>query len=290
MMTDVTIASNATVDDPVDDEIAGYLDPKVPRSFLLFAGAGSGKTRSLVKAVNYLRDTHGRDLAVRGHRVGVITYTNAACDEIKRRIDFHSLFHVSTIHSFAWELIRCFHHDIREWLRADLTADIQKLREDEDKGRRGTKASITRQVQIESKAKRLERLDGIRSFSYSPNEENKGSNSLNHAEVIEICSAFITSKPLMRWILAGRFPFLLIDESQDTNRHLVDAFFVVAQEHADRFALGLIGDVMQRIYADGKERIEEALPKDVGQAVQETQSSVSQAYRRADKQGPRGGG
>lgn len=68
----------------------------------------------------------------------------------------------------------------------------------------------------------------------------------------------------MRWILIGRFPFLLIDESQDTNRHLINAFFIVAREHASQFALGLVGDVMQRIYADGKERIEDELPSTWG--------------------------
>ncbi|NKB53746.1 MAG: AAA family ATPase [Rhizobiaceae bacterium] len=260
MMTEAATKSNVSLDDPVDLEIAGYLNPKKPQSFFLFAGAGSGKTRSLVNALNYIADTHGRDLALRGHRVGVITYTNAACDEIDRRIEFHPLFYVSTIHSFAWELIKNFHHDIREWLRANLASDIQELQKKEDRVRARTKASITRQAQIESKTKRLDRLDSIPSFSYSPNGENKEPNSLNHSEVIAICAAFITQKPLMRWILVGRFPFLLIDESQDTNRHLIDALFIVAEEHSDRFAMGLIGDVMQRIYGDGKERIEEELP------------------------------
>lgn len=253
--------SNIALDDPVDDEIASYLDLTSPRCFFLFAGAGSGKTRSLVKALNHVKATYGQELSLRGQRVGVITYTNAACEEIKRRIDFSPLFHVATIHSFAWELIKGFHHDIREWLRESLVADIEELKVLEEKGRAGTKASITRLAQIESKSKRLDRLGEIKSFTYNPNGENRERNSLNHSEVIAICSSFIARKPLMRWILVGHFPFLLIDESQDTNRHLVDALFVPAQEHSDRFALGLIGDVMQRIYADGKERIEDELPE-----------------------------
>ena len=65
----------------------------------------------------------------------------------------------------------------------------------------------------------------------------------------------------MRRILLGRFPILLIDESQDTNRHLVDALLSTAREHPEQFCLGLIGDVMQRIYTDGKEQIEANLPK-----------------------------
>ncbi|WP_373413540.1 UvrD-helicase domain-containing protein [Ensifer aridi] len=263
-MTIAAIASNVAVDDPVDEEIAGYLDIAAPRSFFLFAGAGSGKTRSLAKALNHIRERHGRALALRGQRVGVITYTNAACDEINRRVEFHPLFYVSTIHSFAWELIRGFHNDIREWLRDDLTKDIEQLKQEEAKGRQGTKASIARQSRIASKTKRLDRLDTIRSFAYNPSGENGEPNSLNHSEVIAICSTFIAEKPLMRWILTGRFPFLLIDESQDTNKHLIDALFVVAKEHEGRFGLGLIGDVMQRIYADGKERIEAELPPSWG--------------------------
>ena len=260
MIVEAAEISNIALDDPVDDEIASYLDLANPRCFFLFAGAGSGKTRSLVKALNYVKTNYGHELSLRGQRVGVITYTNAACEEIKRRIDFSSLFHVATIHSFAWELIKGFHHDIRDWLRKNLEDDIEELKAQEAKGRAGTKASITRLAQIESKSKRLARLGEFKSFSYNPNGENREANSLNHAEVIAVCSAFIAEKPLMRWILVGRFPFLLIDESQDTNRHLVDALFVPAQEHSDRFALALIGDVMQRIYADGKERIEDELP------------------------------
>ena len=260
MSVAVVPETNITLDDHVDDELATYLDPENPSSFFLFAGAGSGKTRSLVKALAHIRKNHGRYLSLRGKRVAVISYTNAACDEIKRRSDFDTLFYVSTIHSFAWELVQDFTHDIREWLRKDLADSIVKLEADEAKGRAGTKASITRQSQISSKTKRLSRLDEIPYFSYSPTGENGEPNSLNHAEVISICASFLATKPLMQWILTGKFPFLLVDESQDTNKNLIDAFFATAAAHEKRFALGLIGDVMQRIYADGKEKIEQHLP------------------------------
>lgn len=256
--------SNTSVDDQVDVEIANYLDLKNPRSFFLFAGAGSGKTRSLTLALEHIRHNYGKDLTQHGHRVGVITYTNAACDEIDRRIGFDPLFYITTIHSFCWELICNFSRDIREWLRENLQTDISTLREEERNGRPGTKASTIRQIQIESKQKRLERLDSIYHFSYSPSGENKAPNSLNHSEVIEICAHFISEKPLMRWILSGRFPFLLIDECQDTNKRLIDALFITAAENPKQFSLGLIGDLMQRIYADGKERLEQEIPDSWG--------------------------
>ena len=252
--------SNRTIDDHVDEEIASCLNLQNPKSFFLFAGAGSGKTRSLVAALKHVRKQFGTKLKLRGQRIAVITYTNSACDEIVQRIEFNSLFHVSTIHSFAWQLIENFNVDIREWLKKRLHDDIVELEELESKGRAGTKASITRLAQIESKKERLSRLDDIKRFIYNPNGDNRETNSLSHAEVIAIAAGFLSEKPLMQRILINQYPFLFIDEGQDTNRYLVDAFFSVEEKHRGRFCLGFFGDTMQRIYNDGKERMEAGLP------------------------------
>lgn len=254
------VATNASLDDHVDAEIAECLSLSAPQSFFLLAGAGSGKTRSLVGALNHIRDQYGARLKLSGKRVGVITYTNAACDEIVRRIEYDTLFHVSTIHSFAWDLIGGFNVDIREWLRVDLVADIAELERLEAKGRKGTKASIERLSRIESKTDRYTRLDEVKSFIYSPAGDNREKNSLSHDEVIKICASFLTDKPLMQSIVVNRFPFLLIDEGQDTNKYLVDALLVVEERFRGRFSLGFFGDTMQRIYNEGKEQIERVLP------------------------------
>jgi DNA helicase-2/ATP-dependent DNA helicase PcrA len=115
-------------------------------------------------------------------------------------------------------------------------------------------------VKIESKQKRLDRLATIKNFTYNPNGENIGKNSLNHAEVIGIAADFLTEKLLMQRILIRKYPVLLIDESQDTQKDLIDAFFTVQREHSEEFCLSLFGDTMQRIYSDGKTGLEEAVP------------------------------
>jgi DNA helicase-2/ATP-dependent DNA helicase PcrA len=66
----------------------------------------------------------------------------------------------------------------------------------------------------------------------------------------------------MQSVLVNQYPFLLVDESQDTNKRIVDALLLVQGAHVGQFSLGFIGDTMQRIYNDGKERIEEELPPD----------------------------
>lgn len=249
------------VDDHVDTEITSYLDLQTPRSFFLFAGAGSGKTRSLVEALRYVRKKYGRRLQLQRKKVAVITYTNAACDEITQRLDYDPIVEVSTIHSFVWKLIQTLHSDIKEWLKLDLRRSIDELNEQQRKGKVG-KAALDRAHKIESKQRRLGALDSVRQFTYSPTGENRGRDALNHAEVIKLGAYFLTEKPLMQSILISRFPILLVDESQDTNRHLMDAFLQVQKAHRDRFVLGLFGDTMQRIYSDGKVGLDKDLPSD----------------------------
>ena len=251
-----------TQGDELRKTIATCLDLEDPKSFFLYAGAGTGKTRAVVEALGIFRDRYGTQFRQSSQRVAVITYTNAACDEIRRRIDFDSIFAVSTIHSFAWEQIRSYNKDISDWLRTNLCSEIAELRKKQASGRPGTKAALEREVQLESKQKRLEHLDAIRHFTYNPNGENVGKNSLNHAEVIAISAVFLTDKPLMRQILIRKHPVLLIDESQDTQKNLIDAFFDLQADNPEKFSLCLFGDTMQRIYADGKVGLEHAVPTD----------------------------
>lgn len=261
-MTVAAPIANDDLDLHVDEEIKKYLDPKAPKSFFLFAGAGSGKTRSLVAALDHLRGTMGRSLRMRGQKVAVITYTKAARDEIIRRTQFDPVIAVSTIHSFAWTLIEGFNHDIREWLRVALNDDILDLQAKEAKGRAGTKASAERLADIASKQRRLTRLDTTKKFVYSPDSDNRGRDSLNHAEVLKLAGEFLQTKPTLRQILRDGYPYILVDESQDTNRHIVEALFAFQAVHKDEVVVGLFGDMMQRIYGDGQPGLGENLPTD----------------------------
>lgn len=253
---------NNNIDNHVDEEIFQCLNIEKPNSFFLFAGAGSGKTRSLVNVLSEIDANYGVILRKNRQRVAIITFTNAACDEIKHRLDYNPLFSVSTIHSFVWELIKDHTPDIKEWLRINLKEEIADLNTQQSKSRGVNKSSIDRERKIDSKTKRLNRLDDIIQFTYNPNGDNLSKDSLNHSEVIYIGAYFLMHKKIMQTILATRFPILLIDESQDTKKELIDAFFEVQKNNTERFSLGLFGDTMQRIYNDGKERLGENLPKD----------------------------
>jgi len=246
---------------PVDKEIYSCLNLDNPKSFFLFAGAGSGKTRSLVEVLKRFKHENITRFRKNGQKAAIITYTNAACDEIKSRLEYDSAFHVSTIHSFAWKLINPYTNDIRNWLTSNLAEEIADLREKQDKARSTTtKTYIDRERKIELKNRRLSILPDIKKFTYNPNGDNLEINSLNHGEVIKITAGFIQNKPLMQNILIQKYPIILIDESQDTKKELVDAFFEVQKNKSANLCLGLFGDTMQRIYTDGKADLGQNIP------------------------------
>ncbi|WP_413538166.1 UvrD-helicase domain-containing protein [Enterococcus malodoratus] len=247
------------VDDHVDEEIKNCIMEDNPRSFFMFAGAGSGKTRSLINILSFINKELGEEFSIYSRQVAVITYTNAACDEISRRLNFESLFAVSTIHNFLWNLIKPYQQDIKIWVIDSIEKEILELKEKQSKGRGGD-AATKRLEKIEQKYKRLEKIKTIEKFSYNPNGENVGYDSLNHSEVIKMGAYFIAKEETMQKVLIGKYPILFIDESQDTKKDLVDALLVVYEKYKKQFVIGMFGDMMQRIYMDGKDNLALHIP------------------------------
>src|SRR3990172_11089595 len=127
--------SNTNYTNGLHNVLDNCLDLNSPKSFFLYAGAGSGKTMALIEAMIMLREKFGEVFRFTPRKIAVITYTNAACDVIKHRIDYDPIFIVSTIHSFAWRLIQSYQKDIREWLKQNLEKEITELNEQQRKGR-----------------------------------------------------------------------------------------------------------------------------------------------------------
>lgn len=249
-----------TFDAAADETIQACLSLDAAKSFFLYAGAGSGKTRSLKNALQHILETVGPELARHGRQVGVITFTNSARDEILRRIAHSPIIHVATIHSFAWTLIRGHTDDIRAWLMAKIPDEIA-MKQGKLSRARTEKSKADYKYEIASLEARLAELTAISTFTYNPSGDNFGKDALVHPEVISICSELLMTKQTLQKIIIAHYPFLLIDESQDTMVEFIDAFLAFEETHKDRFALGLIGDMMQRIYSVGKADLAEAIPE-----------------------------
>lgn len=253
----------ANADNNIDLQLKECVSNEKRKSFFLFAGAGSGKTYSLVKLLENIQNVWGNKLMREHRQVAVITYTNAATDEIMRRIDYNPLFHVSTIHSFVWDSIKTYQKDIKARYLQRLQANIDELQAKIDATKnKETKTYKANQEKINHLIERKEAKEKIDKFIYNPNGDNLKANSLNHSDVIEIGTQMLQVNLLLQQIITQQYPFMLIDESQDTRSGLVDAFFTIQKNFPNDFTLGLIGDIKQRIYMDGKADIKNLIPAD----------------------------
>lgn len=259
---------NNNIDSQVDETLEKCILATPRKSFFLFAGAGSGKTYSLVLLLKKIRDKIGQDLMLRGKNVAVITYTNAATDEIINRLDYSPVFHISTIHSFVWDVIKYYQNDIKQLYCQYLRDDIRIIGEKLDSARnKTTKTYRTNFEKMNYLKDRLERAETIEKFVYNPNGSNPEYNALSHADVIKISAQMIMNSLMLQRIIAQRYPIFLIDESQDTKKELVDAFFSIQKNFGETFTLGLLGDQKQRIYTDGKKDMVSIIPIEWEQPV-----------------------
>ncbi len=217
-------------------------------SFSVIAGAGSGKTTSLVEALKTIKNSRGKELRKNGQRVVCITYTNRAVGVISSRLGFDELFYVSTLHGFLWAEIARFQDAIRDALRdAIIPRHMEKAR-DKDNGGMSQAAQKARK-DLERLTTELAALDAHKPpVSYVETVISDYSKCvLNHDDVIDVAAYLITNKPLLRKGLGFKYPFIFVDEAQDTFPQVVEALNAVCAGEGLPI-IGYFGDPMQQIY------------------------------------------
>lgn len=218
----------------------------------MIAGAGSGKTTSLIKALKYIDGTFGKELRVQNRRVACITYTTGAESEIREDVGDDNLFHVSTIHSFLWELIRPFQADIKKWVISKIDKKREKLEEEKLAFTSRTRASTIEKMEANLiKNQHIkENLQSVPYFKYETGSSYlKG--ILGHDDIMKMGPELITQNPLLQSIIAEKYPYFFIDESQDTDKEFILSLKIVDQNFSTKFCLGFFGDPMQKIYMTG---------------------------------------
>ena len=196
------------------------------KSFRVEAGAGAGKTYSLLRVIEWLDHERKNSYTITGQHIACITYTNAAVDVIKSRLATDSFIRPSTIHTFAWELIKQF--------QSSLIAAVEELRLLPKK---------------EENPSELISASDVKHITYSLGVRyvENGTLYLYHDDVIKLFSKLMDNRKF-RSVLARKFPVILIDEYQDSFRLVMDQFikYFIEKETGPQF--GLFGDAWQTIY------------------------------------------
>lgn len=191
------------------------------QSFVLEAGAGAGKTYSLIASLNRILEDTPSYLARADQQVACLTYTKVARDEIIRRTDASPRVFADTIHGFLWQMIAPYQ---RTMARAVLASPAWAQ-------------TLIGETSLDGRA--IEYDLGIRGIT-------EQSVRLHHDDVPQLAVELL-KLPKFRSLIADRFPIIFIDEYQDTPDGLVNALL---GDDADSVTplLGFFGDHWQQIY------------------------------------------
>ena len=229
-----------------DTEIKECIDKN--RSFSVISGAGSGKTQSLLTALSYIRDSKADELRKKDQKILCITYTNRAVGVIFSRLNFDEIFYVSTLHSFLWTVINRFSTDIRKTLiDHHIPAQIAKKQEDDNGG--NSKKAVAAREKIASLQEDIKFLQEVSNFSYSDNStfSNYSEGQLSHDDIIAIAGHLITNNAILQKIMAQKYPYVFVDEAQDTFPEIVTALNTLCSG-SNLPIVGYFGDPVQQIY------------------------------------------
>ena len=208
--------------DKVDEQIVETL--KSGRSFRVEAGAGSGKTYSLNRAIEWIQANKWSDYRRKKQNVVCITYTNAAVDVIAERLTKDSFILPSTIHSFAWNAIKQY-----QSVLIDAVTTNPEFLPDEGDFYKVTKVD----------------------YNLGHRYKENGIQYLYHDDVLKLFCLLLDNAKFRR-VFADKYPLILIDEYQDSYKPIIDRFidFFIAKDIGPQF--GFFGDAWQTIYQSNK--------------------------------------
>ncbi|MGC5791481.1 UvrD-helicase domain-containing protein [Herbaspirillum huttiense] len=239
-------------DTSADIKLRTILDDDTSTGFVMVSGAGSGKTTSIIKALDHLRQTRGSYLRQRAKKIACITYTEVAVNEIWGDVGNDPLFHVSTIHSFLWAALKPFQEDIANWVDRRIDQKISDIEAKISGYTNRTRETTRLQDASDLERYREQKLNiiSVGRFTYGVGSDySKG--ILGHDDIIRLSTELIHSQPLIAKVVGQKFPFVFVDESQDTAPNVVDALKAISRALGSKFCLGFIGDPMQKIYTAG---------------------------------------
>lgn len=252
--------------------------------FKVFAGPGAGKTHLLVENIKNIIN-NSKKLSFSGRKILCITYTNAAADEIVNRLgNYNEFVYVSTIHSFVYDqIIKESQQQLRVVIKEKFNMELDSStrimprqegfrllsKEDEEQIRQFTTEKSGLDIGPSSRIKIEEcivDISYINKFPFNKDATVKLNPSsfseelaywikygmwtmvqkIDFDEILYFGYELVKRYKHIVYNLQYRFPYVLIDEYQDTNplqNALLKAF-----ADSSKCILGVIGDIAQSIY------------------------------------------
>jgi len=228
---------------------------------VVFAGAGSGKTRVITHRIAHLVQRGN----VPPYRILAVTFTNKAAGEMRARLqrlvgDAARDLWVGTFHAICAKLLRRYHEECgvkRDFViydDSDQKAMLTRVVRDEklDEKRYAPKFIAGRINSAKQEGKGPEQLNASDPFErriidlYRIYEERmRACGALDFGDLIYRLVVGMRESPVLLAELRHRFQHVLVDEFQDTNHVQYELVRLLAVEHQQ---LCVVGDDDQSIY------------------------------------------
>lgn len=209
------------------------------KSFILEAGAGSGKTRSLIETLKYILKNEDVILRKNNQQIVCITFTNVAKNEIAERIENNPLVFVGTIHQFLWKTIKNF--------QKELVLEILEFNSQDER----------------HKIENLEKIIKNKIIDYSDYGRKFEDGQITHEDVINFSNKLFVKYPKILKITSDKYPYIFVDEYQDTEEKTVAMLLdYLLKSRNSNIVIGFFGDSMQHIYDAGIGNIPEKYKTD----------------------------
>lgn len=212
------------------------------KPLLIVAGAGSGKTKTLVRKIEHIV----KNVGIEPDRILAVTFTNRAAWEIRERIKStmgKELQWVGTFHSVALRILK------KDGGKIGLSTDFSII-DEEDKKRivkrilkeRGSDKRLLEKVlsYLSLRRERLQEVGDLEDIYMEYLEALKSSNLLDFSELLYQFYNLLKSHGVS-W--ENFFKFILVDEFQDTNTVQYEIVRLLAKEN-----VCVVGDPNQCIY------------------------------------------
>lgn len=229
---------------------------------LVIAGAGTGKTRTIIARAGYLIHS-----GVPADRIQVLTFTRRSAKEIVERVrvalgDKAEGLNASTFHTWCMTLIRrmpklfgCVGHTVID--REDQIQLFKRLRGSEKSNplptaamlcdiysyARNTRSSLTKTLELhyDDQLPAKEKIaDVIRSYETKKRERHY----LDYDDILDVVATVLKQDVAIRDFISQQYDYLLVDEMQDTNPLQWD----LLEPLCNRVRLFCVGDDAQSIY------------------------------------------
>lgn len=294
-----------------------YLFSEKFKSVVFNAGAGSGKTYSLVECLKYIIRNHRDNLKSHNQKIMCITYTNVAANHIKKQIGSSDIVEISTIHERIWDIIKgqknvllslhseklkieintinnelltnsdyneyrllrkekkdeflVLMHTYKKQYNAAYNLNASGFRDAMPKKLIANYAELIKNIakfkklvnSLLKKEKYSECLNKIKAGEkkYSTvkyislyNRDRLEKMRISHDTLLEYGEQIVSKYPKMRQIIIDCYPYILIDEYQDTSKKVITIMNLLDEygkkiKHNVFFAY--FGDYLQNIYDIG---------------------------------------